>query len=173
MGLDDRGRPIPDPEKEPSRDGVLVAPNEAGGTNYRSPSFDPDTGLLLVSAQDGYGIYFYKPDHGDYGWAGADYNISGRSFLRAIDYRTGEIAWSHPIGENAGTAGVLTTASGLAVTGDIPGNTMIVETRTGETLWHRRTGRVGNGPITYMMDGRQFIVVGARNGLIAYALDDE
>jgi alcohol dehydrogenase (cytochrome c) len=30
-------------DKEPSRDGRLVAPNEAGGTNYRSPSFDPDT----------------------------------------------------------------------------------------------------------------------------------
>jgi alcohol dehydrogenase (cytochrome c) len=170
LGLDELGRPIPDPAKEPSRDGVLVAPNEAGGTNYRSPSFDPDSGLLLVSAQDGYGIYFYKPDHGAYGWAGADYNITGRSFLRAIDYQTGEIAWSHPIGNNAGTAGVLTTASGLAITGDIPGNMMILRTSTGETLWHAPTGRVGNGPITYMMDGRQFVIVGAGNALVAFAL---
>ncbi len=172
LGLDERGRPIPNPEKEPKPDGVLVAPNEAGGTNYRSPSFDPETGLLRVSAQDGYGIYFYKPDHGAYGWAGADYNIAGKSFLRAIDYRTGEIAWSHPIGNGAGAAGVLTTASGLAITGDIPGNLMVLRTSDGETLWHAPIGRVGNGPIAYMLDGRQYVVVGARSSLYAFALEE-
>ena len=172
LGLDERGRPIPNPEKEPKPDGVLVAPNEAGGTNYRSPSFDPETGLLLVSAQDGYGIYFYKPDHGAYGWAGADYNITGKGYLRAIDYRTGEIAWSHPIGDGAGAAGVLTTASGLAITGDIPGNLMVLRTSDGETLWHAPIGRVGDGPIAYMLDGRQYVVVGARSSLYAFALDE-
>ena len=64
-GIDKEGRPIPDPAKEPARDGRLVAPNEAGGTNYRSPSFDPATGLLVVSAHDAYGIYFFKPEHGE------------------------------------------------------------------------------------------------------------
>jgi alcohol dehydrogenase (cytochrome c) len=170
MGLDDRGRPIPDPAKEPTRDGVLVAPNEAGGTNYRSPGFDPETGLLLVNAQDGYGIYFFKPEHGDYGWAGADYNLMGKSYIRAIDYRTGQIAWSHAIGDGAGAAGVLTTASGLAFTGDNSGNAMALRTRTGETLWHAPIGRVGNGPITYEMDGRQVVVFGAGGSLVALAL---
>src|SRR4029450_3919002 len=69
-GIDEDGRPIPDPKKEPTRDGVLIAPNESGGTNYRSPSFDRKTGLLIVSAHDAYGIYFFKPEHGSYGWAG-------------------------------------------------------------------------------------------------------
>src|SRR5439155_19735480 len=50
--IDKAGRPIPNPAKEPARDGRLVAPNEAGGTNYRSPSFDAKTGFLIVSAQD-------------------------------------------------------------------------------------------------------------------------
>ena len=35
--------------------------------------------LFIVSAQDAYGIYFFKPEHGAYGWAGADYNLYGRS----------------------------------------------------------------------------------------------
>src|SRR4030095_11418843 len=47
-GVDNEGRPIPLEDKEPSRDGRLVAPDEAGGTNYRSPSFDPPTALLVV-----------------------------------------------------------------------------------------------------------------------------
>ena len=75
LGEGDRreGRPDSRPGQEPARDGRLVAPNEGGGTNYRSPSFDPKTGLFIVSAQDAYGIYFFKPEHGAYGWAGADY----------------------------------------------------------------------------------------------------
>ena len=53
--IDGNGRPIPDPAKEPARDGRLVAPNESGGTNYRSPSFDDKTGLFIVSAHDSTG----------------------------------------------------------------------------------------------------------------------
>jgi alcohol dehydrogenase (cytochrome c) len=168
--IDKDGRPIPDPNKEPARNGRLVAPNEAGATNYRSPSFDPATGLFIVSAQDAYGIYFYKPEHGAYGWAGANYSVAGKSFLRAIDYRTGKIRWSHPIGDGAGAAGVLTTASGLTFSGDIPGNLLALRTRDGTTLWHTAIGRVGNSPITYQLDGRQFLVVGAGSSLYAFAL---
>jgi hypothetical protein len=36
------------------------------------------TGLLIVNAQDGSGIYFFRPEHGEYGWAGADYTIAGK-----------------------------------------------------------------------------------------------
>jgi alcohol dehydrogenase (cytochrome c) len=168
--IDKDGRPIPDPVKEPSRDGVLVAPDESGGTNYRSPSFDPNSGLFIVSAHDAYGIYFFKPEHGDYGWAGADYGVGGRGSLRAIDYKTGRIVWDHPIGNGAGSAGVLTTTTGLAFTGDVPGNLMALRTSDGKTLWHAAIGRVGNSPITYQLDGKQFLVVGGGSSLYAFAL---
>ncbi len=171
-GIDKAGRPIPDPAKEPARDGRLVAPNEGGGTNYRSPSFDPATGLLIVSAQDGYGIYFFKPEHGAYGWAGADYGVWGKAVLRAIDYRTGEIRWHHDLGSDGGSAGVLTTASGLTFTGDAAGSVLALRTSDGTTLWHSGIGRVGNGPITYELDGRQYVVVGGGGALFAFALPE-
>jgi alcohol dehydrogenase (cytochrome c) len=169
-GIDAKGSPIPDPAKEPARDGRLVAPNEGGGTNYRSPSFDPATGLFIVSAQDGYGIYFYKPEHGDYGWAGADYGVSGKGSLKAIDYQTGEIKWTHDLSGGAGGAGVLTTASGLLFTGDAAGSALALRTRDGATLWHSSTGRMGTPPITYELDGRQYVVVGGGSSLFAFAL---
>jgi alcohol dehydrogenase (cytochrome c) len=169
-GIDKDGRPIPDPLKEPSRDGVLVAPNEAGATNYRSPSFDPQTGLLIVSAQDSYGIYFFKPEHGAYGWAGADYNVYGRSALRAIDYQTGKIRWSHDLGDGASGAGVLTTATGLTFTGDTAGNALAVRTSDGTTLWHSGIGRVGTPPVTYELDGRQYVLIGGGSALYAFTL---
>jgi len=169
-GIDSEGRPIPDPAKEPSRDGVLIAPNESGGTNYRSPSFDPRSGLLVVSAHDGYGIYFFKPEHGEYGWAGADYNLWGRGVLRAIDYRTGAIRWNHDLGDGASAAGVLTTASGVTFTGDSVGTALALRTSDGTTLWHSAIGRVGNGPVTYELDGRQYLLLGGGSALYAFAL---
>ena len=51
------------------------------------------SGLFVVSAQDGYGIYFFKPEHGAYGWAGADYNVYSKGMLRALDYQTGKLRW--------------------------------------------------------------------------------
>jgi alcohol dehydrogenase (cytochrome c) len=172
-GLDKAGHPVPNPDKEPAPDGRLLAPNEGGGTNYRSPSFDPDTGLLIVSAVDSYGIYFFKPDHGDYGWAGADYGVFARAALRAIDYRTGKIRWSHPLGDGGASAGVLTTASGVTFTGDSTGNVLALRTADGTTLWHSHIGQVGNGPVTYELDGRQHVLVGGGSGLFAWTLPED
>ena len=169
-GIDEEGRPIPNPDKEPAPDGRLIAPNETGATNYRSPSFDPATGLFIVSAQDGYGIYFFKPDHGAYGWAGADYGLAGRAFLRAINYQTGKIKWSHELGDGQSAAGVLTTDSGITFTGDVSGNAIAVQTSDGATLWHAPIGKVGNSPITYQLDGRQFVLFGGGSSLYAFAL---
>jgi alcohol dehydrogenase (cytochrome c) len=126
-----------------------------------------------VSAQDGYGIYFYKPEHGAYGWAGADYGVAGKAFLRAIDYKTGNIVWNHPIGDGAGSAGVLTTQTGLTFSGDVPGNILALRTSDGTTLWHAAIGRMGNAPIMYELDGQQYLVVGAGSSLYAFAVPKE
>jgi alcohol dehydrogenase (cytochrome c) len=172
-GIDEEGRPISDPAKEPTRDGVLIAPNESGGTNYRSPSFDPATGTFIVSAHDAYGIYFFKPEHGTYGWAGADYNVYGKGVLRAIDYQTGKVRWNHELGESASAAGVLTTASGVTFSGDSVGNALALRTSDGTTLWHSAIGRVGNGPVTYELDGRQWVLLGGGSALYAFTLPPE
>jgi alcohol dehydrogenase (cytochrome c) len=171
-GVDKAGRPIPSKAKEPARDGRLIAPNESGGTNYRSPSFDPATGFFIVSAHDSYGIYFYKPEHGAYGWAGADYGVWEKGVLRAIDYRTGAVRWSHDLGNGASNAGVLTTDSGLVFTGDSAGSVFALRTEDGATLWHSGIGRVGNAPITYELDGRQYMLVAGGGALFAWALPE-
>ena len=171
--IDEEGRPIPDPAKEPASDGRLVSPDEAGATNYRSPSYDPATGLLIVSAADAYGLYFYKPEHGDYGWAGASHATYSRGWLRAIDYRTGEIRWERDLFGGPGAAGVLTTAAGVTFTGDSARSAVAYRTRDGATLWHSAIGRVGNSPITYELDDRQYVVLGGGSGLYAFALPEK
>lgn len=169
-GVDADGRPIGDPAKAPARDGRLVAPDEGGATNYRSPSFDPQTGLFIVSSRDAYGIYFSKPEHGTVGWAGADYGIFGRAVLRSLDYQTGKIRWSHDLHGGGAGAGVLTTDSGLTFTGDATRNVIALRTSDGTTLWHSSIGRVGNSPITYELAGRQYIVIASGGVLFAWTL---
>jgi alcohol dehydrogenase (cytochrome c) len=171
LGIDKEGRPIPNPAKEPARDGRLVAPDEGGLTNYRSPSFDPKTGLFVVDAHPSYGIYFAKPEDGTFGWAGADYGVWGSAVLEAIDYQTGKIKWSHPLGPNGSGAGVLTTDSGVCFTGDAHGNILALKTASGETLWHAGTGaEMQTSPLTYEIDGRQYVLTGSGSVLFAWAL---
>jgi alcohol dehydrogenase (cytochrome c) len=172
-GVDKQGHPIPNPAKDPGKAGTLVAPDEVGATNFRSPSFDAHTGLFIVSAVDAYGIYFFKPEHGNYGWAGADYGVHTTGELRALDYQTGAVRWRHPLNGGSGTAGVLTTESGLTFTGDSPGNALALRTSDGTTLWHSGIGRVGNPPITYELDGRQFVLMAAGPALFAFALPEK
>jgi alcohol dehydrogenase (cytochrome c) len=170
LGVDKQGRPIPNSAKEPAPDGRLIAPDEGGMTNYRSPSFDTRNGLFIVDAHPSYGIYFAKPADGIYGWAGADYGIWGKGVIEAIDYQNGEIRWSHELGPESG-AGVLTTDSGLTFTGDAMGNFLALDSSDGKTLWHAGSGsRIVSSPITYEIDARQYLLTSSGGVLFAWAL---
>jgi alcohol dehydrogenase (cytochrome c) len=172
-GLDKKGQPIPNPAKDPAPDGRLIAPDEGGLTNYRSPSFDPKTGLFIVSAHPSYGIYFTKPADGTFGWAGADYGVWGKGVLQAIDYQTGTVKWKHELGPNGAGAGVLTTDSGLIFTGDAQGSVLALRTSDGKTLWHAGQGQsMQSSPITYELDGRQYVLTSGGGVMFAWALPE-
>ena len=171
-GVDSQGRPIPNPKKEPAPDGRFIAPDEGGLTNYRSPSFDTTTGLFIVDAHPSYSLYFAKPADGAYGWAGADYTVWGTGVIQAIDYQTGEIRWKHELRDESG-AGVLTTDAGLTFTGDAQGNFLALDSTNGKTLWHAGSGGdIESSPITYELDGRQYVLYGSGSVMFAWALPE-
>jgi alcohol dehydrogenase (cytochrome c) len=170
LGIDKQGRPIPNPAKEPAPDGRLIAPDEGGLTNYRSPSFDTKNGLFIVDAHPSWSVYFAKPEDGVYGWAGADYDVWGKGVLEAIDYQTGKIRWSHELGRPS-SAGVLTTDSGLTFTGDGQGNFLALNSSDGKTLWHVGSGgHIHSSPTTYELDGRQYMLASSGSVMFAWAL---
>ena len=107
---------------------------------------------------------------GVYGWAGADYDVWGKGVIEAIDYRTGNIRWSHEIGPGS-SAGVLPTDSGLTFTGDGRGNFLALDSSDGKTLWHAGSGsNIVGSPITYELDGRQYSITSSGGVLFAWAL---
>ena len=69
-------------------------------------------------------------------------------------------------------AGVMSTASGLVFAGDNEGNFMAFDSRTGKNLWRYSTGTPiwGAAPITYMLDGRQHVVIASGTTLLSFAL---
>ena len=69
-------------------------------------------------------------------------------------------------------AGVVSTASGVVFSGDNEGNFMALDSRTGKHLWHYPTGSSiwGGGPMTYLLDGRQYVLIPSGGTLMAFAL---
>ncbi len=95
--------------------------------------------------------------------------------LRAIDPRTGEMKWEHRL-PTSSLAGVMSTASGLVFAGDQRGLLQRLRRRrrarscgsyrTGSPIW-------GAAAITYMLDGRQYVLIPSGNTLVAFALPGE
>jgi alcohol dehydrogenase (cytochrome c) len=170
-GYDERGQPVPNLSKRPQRDGALVVPNQGGATNWYPPSFSPATGLFYVNANRAFSVYYvYDPSDNPMGWGGTDrggYSEQGQ--LKAIDYATGKVKWSAP--RYAGNSGLLSTAGNL-VFGSGSGGLQAYDAATGEALWHSRIGSVTNGPITYELDGLQYVVAGSGSRLAAFVLNE-
>jgi alcohol dehydrogenase (cytochrome c) len=172
-GVDSLGKPIPDPAKEPKVDGTLVTPSSSGAANWFPPSFDPETGLLYVSTTPSYSVFYLtdtskRPE----GYGGRDSLLWSESNLTAIDYQTGKIRWKHVYpGQGWHVSGILTTAGKLLFTGDPSANLIAFDPTSGKILWHASLNAdITNGPMTYELDGRQYVVVGAGDTLQAFAL---
>jgi glucose dehydrogenase len=99
---------------------------------------------------------------------------AGQKYLRAVAIDTGKVAWEIPqIGPVLMKTwpGVLATAGGLVFYADPNGNFAAVDERTGKPLWHFPTNVLMKAsPMTYMIDGKQFIAVAAGPAILCFGL---
>jgi alcohol dehydrogenase (cytochrome c) len=174
MGVDPKGQPIPNPAKEATTDGVLVSPNSGGATNWPSPSFDPETSLFYVGTSETFSVFYLTdtdPHPEGYGAVQRGVGSYGGT-LRAIDYKTGKTVWQHHYPGGVGSAGILTTAGKLLFTGDNSQHLIAYDPANGKILWHAGlAANVSNGPETYLLDDRQYLVVGAGDSLFAFTVE--
>lgn len=176
-GLTPQGEPIPIPDKDPTVGGSI---NIVNATNWQAPSYSPKTGLVYVNSLEGKAIYYLTDDNEQpSGYGGtADAIGHAKRVLQAIDPLTGNAVWKHeyPNLNNApSTVGpsIVTTASNLLITGDDQKNVIIYSADKGEVLWHREIGaNESGGVITYLLDGKQYILFGAGDSLYAWSLPE-
>jgi alcohol dehydrogenase (cytochrome c) len=171
LGYDAKGQPIPNPAKMPQVDGALVSPDQGGAANWPPPSFSPATGLFYVSAARAFSVYYiYDPSDNPQGWGGTDRGGWSESMIQAVDYKTGKIRWSHKW-ESSVRSGLLSTAGNVLFAGGPSSDLVALNATTGDALWHARlNASVSNGPMTYELDGQQYLVVGAGDTLWAFVM---
>jgi acido-empty-quinoprotein group A len=174
-GLSPGGEPIPIADKDPSVGGSI---NIVNATNWQAPAYNPQTGLVYVNAVEGKAIYYLTDDSdkpSGYGGTGVGIGPAQR-VLYAIDPLTGNAAWKHTypnLNDAPSTLGpsILTTAANLVITGDDQKNAIIYSADKGQVLWHCEMGaNESGGIITYLLDGKQYIVFGAGDSLYAWSL---
>jgi alcohol dehydrogenase (cytochrome c) len=178
--IDSQGRPVELPGQRPTPQGTLTCPDLYGGTNFMSPSYDPSTRLFFVTAREYCQVFISEAP--PQGYPIGERTMGGRTrpgpepawgALRALDPMTGETKWElrH---ETASWAGVLSTAGGVVFSGDGRGALLAADSRTGRELWRYPTGApMYSAPVTYTIDGRQYLTVASGSTLTSFALPRE
>jgi PQQ-dependent dehydrogenase (methanol/ethanol family) len=106
------------------------------------------------------------------GFNGAGPGGGGQQFLRALDLDTGKVLWEIPqTGSSNNYAGTLSTAGGVVFYGASSGEFAAVDAKTGRALWHFETQEGWHAsPMTYMVDGRQYVAIAAGANILSFAL---
>ena len=193
--LDDSGRPIETPQSP----GEPTFPGVSGGTNWYSPSYSPNTELFYIPAWEDYASVFDGGQWQDY-VAGRSFtggrpttyaatpdaptvpvargpvndwtDAAGHGSVVALDALSGAQQWKFEMTDVI-TSGILTTASNLLFTGARSGYFQALDAQSGELLWKASLGgQIASGPMTYEVDGKQYVAVIAGHSLSVFALRD-
>jgi alcohol dehydrogenase (cytochrome c) len=192
-GLDETGRPI----VTPPAPGTPTYPGTQGGTNWYSPSYSPHTGLFYIPSWQEYAAIFNQvpvqfregqnfgggnitptipgnqnPGLSRQGPINTYTDAVGHGAVVAIDPSTGEKKWSFDM-YDVTTSGILTTASDLLFVGGREGYFQALNAKSGVLLWKESLGgEIAAGPMSFEVDGKQYIVIASGNSLFAFALRD-
>jgi PQQ-dependent dehydrogenase (methanol/ethanol family) len=177
-GIDGKGRPVEVPHMEPAPNGTRVCPSVRGASNWMSPSYSPETGLLYVPTLEQCDIYTSsaktpEPNKNFAGTGGESIpKEPGKFYLRALDPKTGEKQWEYPMtGRGDMWAGTVSTAGRLVFFGDDDGQLVALDARTGKHLWHFYLGQtLTASPVTFLADGKQYITIAAETDVFTFGL---
>ena len=186
-GFDAKGRPLPVPGSNSSPEGsFLVYPTPGGATNYQAPSYSAITALFYVAYSEAGALYKSAPQTIEKGkeWLGNAPNRgtppprgpndpAPNAGIKAIDPETGKAVWDFKLFQGSLGNGLLATAGGVLFASSRDGNIIALDAKTGQRLWHYQTG--GNhsaSPISYAVNGRQYVALTAGNVLYSFALPE-
>jgi alcohol dehydrogenase (cytochrome c) len=166
--------------RPPDETAKVYYPGNHGGAMWQPPAYSPHTHYLYTMGINEAHIYKNRPTKP---WVPGSAEV-GQQFaqgvvtpaeraalasqmippsgnLSAIDVNTGKISWQYP-SDHLMFGGVLATASDLVFAGEVRGNIMAFDAKSGEKVWSYHMGiGVCTPPITYRVKGIQYLAVGA------------
>jgi alcohol dehydrogenase (cytochrome c) len=186
-GFDAKGRLQRKPGMEIDKTAKLFRPHVHGAINWAPTSFSPRTGLYYVSHWENSGIVameglFPQPvgiNRRQTGMGQVNlepfFNNDEEAYgvIRAYDPSTLEPKWEHRMADIT-WAGVLSTAGDLVFGGGREGYFLALDARTGELKWRESLGgQINAGPMSYAVNGRQYIAIAAGSALFSFALPEQ
>jgi alcohol dehydrogenase (cytochrome c) len=156
----------------PSKTETTFCPGGLGGNEWNGPALDPRSATLFNGSVDwctkvtSSGETRFVKGQGNF-LMGATFaqvlDPVPSGWISALDADTGTIKWKvhadSPI-----VAGVTPTAGGIVMTGDMAGNFLALDSKTGHVLLKKQTGgAMAGGVITYAIDGRQYVAFASGN----------
>jgi alcohol dehydrogenase (cytochrome c) len=175
-GLEDNGRPVLVPNQEPTSQGNISYPSMWGATNWMSPSYDAETGRLFITIREFGDRYFKRRDEYQPGrlyMGGKTLPVEEREWggVKAINVETGGIDWEYKFHLGSLSAGVLATEGGVLFAAGRDGNLVGLDKRSGKLLWRFQTGAsIDSSPMSYSVDGTQFVALSAGSVLYGFSL---
>jgi alcohol dehydrogenase (cytochrome c) len=155
------------PYKGPTPEGLRICPGYAGGVEWNGPGLDPLENTLVTGAVDACfivksGKTKYSPTAASFGGTVApDGPLTG--WVTSVDSETGQVRWRYHA-EKPVIAGVTPTAGGVTFTGDIAGNFLVFNSKTGEVVRKINTGgALAGGVVTYEAGGKQYVAFACGN----------
>jgi glucose dehydrogenase len=148
-------------------EGVRVCP--VAGVQWNGPAYSPLTGLLYVNAIDWCTVFRLGPDPKwvatipytglANGWGTNDPTTQWSGWINAVDPKSGKMAWRIHT-PTPMYAALTPTAGNVLFTGDLNGNFLALDARSGKTLYSFDTGGpIAGGIVTYERNGRQYVAV--------------
>jgi len=169
--IDENGRPVLKTEGAENRNGVLTFPSNKGGTNWWSPSYDPDLGLIFVPTLETGMIFFPGMETNSPPIAAGPIYTA----VRALNAFTGDLVWEYRNDTRTvdnTTGGLLSTQGGIVFGSDMS-SFFALNSRTGKELWSVATGgKIEGAPVTFTLNGKQFVTIAAGGTLLTFGLPD-
>ncbi len=172
-----RAEEDPDKRPGPGHPAKDICPNLIGGKNWQPMSFNPQTGLVYIPANN----------------VCMDWSVSDVSYKRGVFYLGAEfptkegpggflgelVAWDPVANKKVWgikedlpfNGGTLSTGGNLVFSGNLHGDFRAIDAKSGKVLWSKNLGSgIGAGPVTYSVGGKQYvaIVVGRTAALPAF-----
>ena len=143
---------------------VLACPTWNGGKDWEAGAYSPLTNTMYMPLRNACArmLATTAPGTSHYALAVRNQIAPGTDqvgTVHAISAETGETVWLHE--QRAATMSLVTTGGGLVFGGDVNGRFKAWDQETGEVLWEINLGSaVTSFPISYAVDGKQYIAVG-------------